>query len=190
MLRAGSARSKKNTGKRDSTEDVPSQIFCAGGERKELNTEVLTDEAIKLLELEIDALYATLGAQLLGQNFPARTASIVSYISALRSAAEAKSLYQALPSLTSMEESGTGLRVIYEELKQDGMRYFSEVTEDLRKAVCKEDIFRLTDTPERSSIEVVVTLVAAALRMPPKFDPIAVTVSAILLKLGLRNFCR
>jgi len=158
-------------------------------EGKELKIEVLTDDAMKLLELGIDNLYTALGAQLLGQNLPTRAAGLVSYILALRNAAEAKSLYKDLPSLPSATESGTGLRIICEELKQDGMRYLSEVSQGLRKTVCKEDILRLTDNITRSSMEVIILIVGATLRMPREFEPIAVIVSVILLKLGLRNFC-
>ena len=58
---------------------------------KELNIEDLTNEAMKLLRMEIDELYATLGGQLLARNLPSRVAGIVSYLSAVRSASEAKS---------------------------------------------------------------------------------------------------
>lgn len=157
---------------------------------QELGIETLTDEGMKMLRLEIGDLYATLGGQLLTRSLPTRAAGIVSYMSAVRSAFEAKTLYEALPSGEALTDWGRGLEVIYEGLQQDGMRFFQEVNEDLRKALCNEDILHLTDVVNRSAMHIVVTVVAAALRLPREFDPIAVTVSTILFKLGLRNFCR
>ncbi len=152
-------------------------------------TETLVDEGMKLLALEIDDLYAALGAQLLGQNLPGRVAGIVSYLSALRNACEATDLYRALPSPLSQVGIGNGLRVINDGLRDDGRRYFSGVSADLRNALCKDDIFDLAKTPASSSVGVVITLVGAALRIPREFDAISVTISAIILKLGLPIFC-
>jgi len=157
---------------------------------EEINVEVLANEAIKLLRMEIDDLYATLGGQLLGQNLPTRVAGVVSYLSALRSASDAKSFYEALPPGPALTEWSSGLGVIYEELKKDGIRFMERVNEDLRKAVCNEDILHLSATVNRSTMQVVVMVVGATLRMPREFEPISVTVAAILFKLGLRNFCR
>ncbi|MFQ5850745.1 MAG: hypothetical protein ACE5JU_09170 [Candidatus Binatia bacterium] len=157
---------------------------------KEIEINVLTDEALKLLGMEIDELYATLGAQLLSQNLPTRTAGIVSYLSAARSASEAKTFYEALPSGPAMTEWGKGLGVIYEELKRDGIGLLNEVRDDLKKALFNEDVLRISDQINRSTVQVIVIIVGAALRMPREFDPISVTIAVILLKLGLRNFCR
>ena len=157
---------------------------------KELNIDVLTDEGLDLLRMELGELYAALGAQLLAQNMPRRAAGIASYLSAIRSASEAKSFYQALPSENSLREWGRGVGVIYEELKQDGARHIEEISPDLRKALRNEEILRLSDSMNRSAMQIVVLVVGATLRMPREFDPISVTVSAILFKLGLRNFCR
>lgn len=157
---------------------------------KEHSIDLLTDEAIKLLRMQIDELYATLGAQLLAQNIPTRVAGIVSYLSAVRSASEAKSFYESLPSGPALTEWGAGLGVIYEQLKRDGMDFLNEVSADIRKALCNEEILRLSDQESHSVMQVVVMVVGATLRMPREFDPIAATVAGILFKLGLRNFCR
>ena len=151
--------------------------------------DTFVDEVMKLLALEIDDLYAALGAQLLGQNLPGRVAGIVSYLSALRNACEATDLYRALPSPLSQVGIGNGLRVINEELKDDGKRYFTGVSADLRNALCKDDICNLGQTPTPSLVGIVIMLVGAALRIPREFDAISVTISAIVLKLGLSNFC-
>jgi hypothetical protein len=156
---------------------------------KELNIEDLTNEAMKLLRMEIDELYATLGGQLLARNLPSRVAGIVSYLSAVRSASEAKSFYEALPSVPALADWGGGMGVIYEELKRDGMRFLSDVKEELRKGLCNEDILRLSDQVSHSTMQIVIMVIGAIFRMPREFEPILVTVAVILFKLGLRNFC-
>jgi len=158
-------------------------------EAKQHDFEILADEALKLLRMELGELYATLGGQLLAQHYPTRVAGIVSYLSALRSAAEARSLYEALPSGPSLSEWGKGLGIIYEELKHDGTKHFSEISADIRKAICNEDILRISDQATRSAVQVVAMIVGASLRMPRELDPIAATLAAILFKIGLRNFC-
>ena len=157
---------------------------------RELGIELLTDEAMKLLRLEIGELYATLGGQLLVQNDPTRVAGIVSYLSAVRSASWAKTFYEKLPSGPALGEWGRGLGTIYEELKQNGMDYFGDVSGDARKALCNEDILRLPEPINRSTMEIIVTVVEAALRIPRETDALAATIASIIVKLGLRNFCR
>lgn len=156
---------------------------------KELTIEVLTDEAMRLLSMQLDDLYATLGGQLLPRALPTRVAGMVSYLSAVRSVAEAKSFYELLPSETALTEWGRGLGVIYEGLKQDGMNLLREASADLRKALCNEDIFHLSDQINRSTVQIVVMVVGAAMRLPRELDAICATVAVILLKRGLRDFC-
>jgi len=158
-------------------------------ETKQHDFEILADEAIKLLRMDLGELYATLGGQLLAQHQPTRVAGIVSYLSALRSAAEARSLYEALASGPSLNEWGKGLGIIYEELKQDGMKHFSQISADIRKAIGNEDILRMSDQVTRSAVQVVAMIIGANLRMPKELDPISATLAAILFKVGLRNFC-
>jgi hypothetical protein len=158
--------------------------------RKELSIETLTEEAMQLLRMEIGSLYVSLGAQLLGHNHPTRVAGIVSYLSAMRSASQAKGFYNFLPSGEATAEWGTGLAVILDELKKEGMGFFEEVREELQKALCHEDILRLCDSIDRPTMHMVVTVVGAVLRMPRGFDPICATVAAVVLGIGLRNFCR
>ena len=61
--------------------------------------------------------------------------------------------------------------------------------EDLRKALSNEDILSLSEHVNRSTLQIIVVIVGGTLRMPVELEPISVTVSAILLKVGLRNFC-
>jgi len=157
---------------------------------KELGIELLADESMRLLGIDGEELYATLGAQLLVQNVPTRVAGIVSYLSAVRSASWAKKFCKDLPSAPGVGEWGNGLGTIYEELKRDGMQYFGEVSEELRKALCNEDILRLPEPINRSTMQIILTVVEAVLRIPRETDALAATIAAIIVKLGLRNFCR
>jgi hypothetical protein len=153
------------------------------------DVQVLTEETVKLLRMNIADLYATLGGQLLGAEAPSKVAGIISYLAAARSAADAKALHDALP-VVGLHDWGGGLTVICEELRQEGIRYLSETSEELREALDNDELLRLSDETTRSHIQVILMIVAAVLRLPRVLDAIAVTVTAILLKQGLRDFCR
>jgi hypothetical protein len=153
------------------------------------DVQVLTEETVKLLRMNVADLYTTLGGQLLGAEAPSKVAGIMSYLAAARSASDAKALHSALP-VVALPDWGDGLAVICEELKQEGVRYLSETSEELREALNNDDLLRLSDETTPSHIQVILMVVAAVLRLPQVLDAIAVTVTAILLKQGLRDFCR
>jgi hypothetical protein len=157
---------------------------------KEPTIEELTAEAMQLLPMGLEELYMILGAQLLVSAKPTRVAGIMSYLSAARKAKEARELYATLPEAPSPSDWSTGLDTIYNDLIQDGKRFVDEVKEDLRKGVCNEDIFILADKMDSSSMQIVVMVIGAVLKMPPQFENISATLAAILYKFGLREFCR
>ena len=163
--------------------------YIKGENGIKLDLEVSTDEAMKLLRLELDELYVTLGSQLLARNLPSRTAEIVSDLCAFRSLSEQKSRYSGQYSQSLLPAWRKRLGQIYDELRQDGKSYIMEVGEDLRKALCNDDILSLSEQVNRSTLQIVVVIVGGTLRLPVELEPISVTVSAILLKLGLRSFC-
>jgi len=162
-----------------------------GGNEKENNIsiELLTDQAIKLIAMELDELYVTLGSQLLARDLPSRTAEVMSDLFAFRSLSEQKSRY-TVP-LSDSPPNGWRKRLgeIYDELGQDGRGYLADIRENLRKALCNDDILSLSDHVNRSTLQMIVVIVSGTLRMPVELEPISVTVSAILVKIGLRNFC-
>ncbi len=151
---------------------------------------VLADEVIKLLRMSLDNLYTTLGGQLLGTAPPSTVAGIVSYLAAARSATEAKVLHDTLPPFVSVRDWGEGLGIICDELKRDGMRYLAERTQELRQALNNEDILHLAEEVSPSHIQVILMVVAAVLRLPRALDTISVTITAVLLKQGLRNLIK
>jgi hypothetical protein len=153
----------------------------------QLDIGVLTDEVVKLLRMNLDNLYTTLGGQLLATVRPSAVAGIVSYLAAARSAAEATSLHDRLPLAVSLRDWSEGLGVICEELKQDGIRYVSGVKTELKEALSNEDLLRLGEQAIPSHIQIILMVVAAVLRLPRDLDTISATITAILLKQGLRN---
>ena len=155
-----------------------------------VDVEALTEETVKLLRMSLDALYTTLGGQLLGTAAPSRVGGIVSYLAAARFASDATALHGNLPAALSLHDLSNGLGLISEELMREGMRYVAEKTAELREALNNDDLLRLSDETSRSHIQVILMVVAAVLRLPRELDTIAVTVTAVLLKRGLRNFCR
>jgi hypothetical protein len=157
---------------------------------KELTIEELTTEAMKLLTIGIEELYVVLGYQLLGSSRPARVAGIISYQTALKKVIETQDMYEALSSGTNLAEWGRGFELMYEELKQDGTRFLDSVRDDLRNGLCNEEILALADEITASTMQIIVLIVAAILRMPMQIESVSATVAAILCKLGLKNFCR
>ncbi len=159
------------------------------GKGKEVSIEKLTDEAMKLLRMELDELYVTLGSQLLARDFPSRTAGIASHLFALRDGSVQGRRFMVPSSESTLTEWKKRSGEIYDELRQDGRGYLADTREGLRKALCNDDILSLSDHVNRSILQIIVVLVSGTLRMPVELEPIAVTVSAILVKIGLRNFC-
>jgi hypothetical protein len=161
----------------------------AGVDVEQLDTETLVSETTKLLRMGIDELYAVLGAQLLVFTKPTSAAGIVSYLSAVRNSSEATILLEGLSAGPSLTEWATGLEYIHEMLENQGRRYLTEKREGLRKALCNEDILALSDEVNCSTIQILITIVGASLRFPQGLDSISATTLAIMLKVGLRNFC-
>jgi hypothetical protein len=156
---------------------------------EQLDTETLVSETTKLLPMRIDELYATLGAQLLVFTKPTSAAGIVSYLSAVRNSSEASLLLEGLSAGPSLTEWATGLEYIHEMLEGQGKRFLTEKREDLRKALCNQEILALSDEVNRSTIQILMTIIGATLRFPRELDSISATTLAIILKLGVENFC-
>ena len=157
---------------------------------KEPTIEELTSEAMQLLPMGLEELYMILGAQLLVSAKPTRVAGIMTYLSAARKAKEAKELYATLPVTPTASDWSAGLDTIYNELIRDGVQFIDDVKQDLRRGVCNEDIFALSDKMDSSSMQIVVMVIGAVLKMPPQFENISAVLAAILYKVGLREFCR
>ena len=154
-----------------------------------LDTETLVSETAKLLRMRIDELYATLGSQLLVFTKPTSAAGIVSYLSAVRNSSEATFLLEGLSAGPSLTEWAIGLKFIHETLESQGKRYLTENTERLRKALCNQEVIRLSDEINSSTLRILITIIGATLQFPRELDSISATTLAIILKLGLRNFC-
>ena len=157
---------------------------------KELTIEELTEEAMQLLRISLDELYVVLGCQLLASVRPARVAGIMRYFSDLHDPGDTRDTEGKPPLPLDTPIGSGGLETIYEELKQDGTRFLDEVREDLRRGLCTDDILTLADEIDSSSMQIIVLIVGAILKLPPQIESISATVAAILCKSGLRSFCR
>ena len=164
-----------------------SRVFNKSG--SDVDVQTLTEETVKLLRMNLDALYTTLGGQLLGSAAASKAAGIFSYLAAVRFASDAAALHGNLPAALSMQDLSRGLGSICEDLMREGVRYVSEAGSELREALNNEELLRLSDEPSDSHVQVILMVVAAVLSLPRYLDMISVTVTAILLKQGLRNFC-
>jgi len=151
----------------------------------------LTDEVIKLLQMRMDELYGTLGGQLMGTIRPTQAAGIVSFLFTAESASKAKGLLSSLPSVTVSPEWNEGVQVICDEFIRGGRNYINEIRQELCVALNdnNEQIFQLSEQRDRPSVHAIVMVIAAILKLPRELEPLSATVTAILLKRGLRDFC-
>lgn len=160
-------------------------------QNKTIHLRDLTDEVIQLLQMRMDELYGTLGGQLMGTVRPTRAAGIVSFLFTAESASKAKGLLNSLPSITVGPEWNEGVQVICDEFIRDGRNYIKEIRQELCIALNdnNEQIFQLSEQRDRPSIHAIVMVIAAILKLPRELEPLSATVTAILLKQGLRDFC-
>lgn len=160
-------------------------------QNKTIHLRDLADEVMKLLQMRIDELYGTLGGQLMGTIRPTQAAGIVSFLFTAESASKAKGLLKSLPSVTLSLEWNEGVQIICDEFTREGRNYINEIREELCAALNdnNEQIFQLSELRDRPSIQAIVMVIAAILKLPRELEPLSATVTAILLKQGLREFC-
>jgi hypothetical protein len=156
---------------------------------KELSIDELTAQAMQLLSISLAELYAVLGFQLIGYSRPARVAGIINYHTTLQRMVDGQNLY-TLGVAAPMADLSKSLETMYEELKQEGQAFVEAGREELCKVLCTPEILDLADRATTSSIQIIVLMIAGALRMPPQMESLAATIAAIISKSGLKNFCR
>ena len=154
----------------------------------ELDIETLVNETERLLSVETNELYATLGAQLLLLGRPTSAAGTICYLSRVGStSASAASDSREHDGL--LIHWGVGVALIHKTLKARGEQYFAEARNELHDAICREEILAWSGDVNRSIIRILITIVSSTLRTPRILDSVSAITVAILLKLGLRNFC-
>jgi hypothetical protein len=162
----------------------PRDHFMEKLESHGLTIEELTAEAMQLLTIELEELYVVLGCQLMGAARPARVAGMVSYQSALTNVIEYHHRLASLPG-ADFAEWGRGISSMHEDLKQDGMRFLAAVNEELRQGLCSKEILDLANEITSSSMQIIVLIVAAVLKLPRQIEAVCATVAAIVCKSGL-----
>ena len=147
----------------------------------DLSVEELTGEALRLMQIGLDNLYVVLGCQRMGSMRPSRIAAWVHYQAALKEILE-----------TQTQSAGSelqGFLSVADELRREGIRFLESVSKELREVFDNDDLLRCTDEITPSTMQIIVVMTGAALRMPPQLEAISATVAAILCTLGLKKFC-
>ncbi len=154
---------------------------------QELTIEELTVEAMQLITVGLEELYVVLGCQLMGAAQPARVGGLLSHQSALRNAIAAREPSEHLTSAGDLMEWGRHFNSMYEELKLDGLRFVAAVRDELSEGLCNKEIADLANEITSSSMQIIVSIVAAVLKLPRQIEAVAATVAAIVCKSGLRE---
>ncbi len=157
---------------------------------KDLSIDELTTQAMELLSVSLTELYAVLGFQLIGYSQPARLAAVISYHMALQRLVDGQSPFDSPGVAYPLADFSNGLKLVYDELRQDGSRFVEAVREELCNALCTPESLELADRATASSIQVMVLIIAGALRVPPQMESLAATMAAIICKSGLKDFCQ
>jgi hypothetical protein len=146
-------------------------------------------EAGKLLELDIDELYAILGCQLLALASPARAADVMAQILARKKASDAPT-GNAAGYEFSEDKRVEELQKLYDGLKGDGRRFVDAMRGEFRKGLCNQNVLRLTEDVDEPKMQILIMITTAILKIPPAFESISATLAAILCKSLLREICR
>lgn len=154
---------------------------------QELTIEALTAEAMQLLTLHLEELYVVLGCQLMGATRPARVAEWVSHQMAFKNVIKSQDNHTAILSDAALADWGRRFHFIYDELEQDGIRFLSAVREELYKGIFNQEIFDFSNEITSSTMQIIVLIVAAVLKLPRQIEAVSATVAAIICKSGVRE---
>jgi hypothetical protein len=146
----------------------------------ELTVEELTAEAMQLLSVGLEELYVVLGCQLMGVARPARVAGLVSQPNALRSVLESNVENNA--SNAALMDWSRGFNSVLEELKDLGMSFVAAVAAELPQGISGKEFLELIKEITSASMQVIVLIIGAVLKLPRQIDAIAATVAAIFCK--------
>ena len=155
----------------------------------ELDIETLVTETERLLFIETNELYATLGAQLLSLGRPTAAMEAICYLSRVSSISKTDVSDKGEHDGALLLQWGAGAALIHKNLKARGEQYFDEARNELRDAICNKEMLAWSDEVNRSIIRILLTVVSGTLRTPRILDSISAVTVAILLKSGLRTFC-
>ena len=154
---------------------------------QELTIEELTAEAMQLLTLRLEELYVVLGFQLMGATRPARFAELVSHKSALKNVIESQDNYASFLSGATLSDWRLSFNSMYEELERDGIRFLSAVREELYNGIYHQEVFDPSNEITSSTMQIIVLIVAAVLKLPRQIEALSATVAAIVCKSGLHE---
>jgi len=149
---------------------------------QELSIEQLTAEAMQLLTMNLEELYVVLGCQLMGAARPARVAGLLSHQSAITTVIESQGKLEPSASGVALLDCAERFNSMIEELKEDGMRFVAAVAAELSESVSGNELLELATQITSSSMQVIVFIVTAVLKLPRQIEAVSATVAAIFCK--------
>jgi hypothetical protein len=147
----------------------------------ELNIDELTAEAMRLLDVGLDDLYAVLGCQLMGVARPARAADLLRHERSLPGIAAGE---QAAAAAVAGEWRRS-LAALFDELRQDGMRFVAAAAEEISRGLSGRELMELTHEINNASMQVILLIVVAVLKLPRQIEAVCATVAAIFCKTAM-----
>ena len=154
---------------------------------QEPSVEELTSEAMRLIQVGLNDLYLVLGCQLMGCLRPSRIAALIPYQTALKEILDTQE--PRLGVAGAELDWRKGFLFAADELKQEGISFLEGIADELRKVFDNEELLRCTGEINPSTMQIIVLLTGAVLRMPPQLESVSATVAAILCTVGLKEFC-
>jgi hypothetical protein len=147
---------------------------------RELTIDELTSEAMQLLEVGLDDLYVVLGCQLMLAGRPMQLASLISHQGTFKDIDLQLGSEPSAPA--ALKQWGSELVTLLEELKSEGMRFVAGVAEELAKGVSGKELLELAHDITEASMQVIVMIVGAVLKLPKQIEAVSATVAAIVSK--------
>jgi hypothetical protein len=159
------------------------------------DTEALLSQGKEMLDWSEEEVLQVLGFQLLATEKPKKPAAIAKYLASTAYLGEAKKIVGDFPSEELLPVSMAGLGAIVKEAAERGRRFIQESTSELRSALCtgtgecRPEIVELLDRGE-DVLSKITDLVSDKLQIPPFMSSMAITVTVLLIKGGLNQFCK
>jgi len=157
--------------------------------------ERLVRQGNELLACDRNEIVNMLGLQLLAGQEPRVAMSLAQSLSISAFLGEPKRRAEFLPSEALLPESLSALGEILREGREVADKFIRDSSPVLRRALCTESGEcrpEISDAIDRGAeiLQPLIAVVANALSLPPILSSIAVTFSVLLIKTGLRQFCR
>jgi len=153
------------------------------------------DQGVQMLGWDTTELLEVLGIQLLAADGPRAAGGLVQYLG-IPTLGRPERRADWLPSEALLPQSLAGLQLILEQSRARARIFMSTSTSIITRAVCTESgecqpsVAKTIDAGAEICLGTLVPLLARELGIPPALGSIVVTLTVLLLKTGLEDFCR